>query len=269
MKSVLIVIPVFGLVFAILWLTAPTVFTIGAIAVALLVLREYYVLVGCPTSSLGSFGLPGMVLGFLLLSQVLLFPELPLSASIALSLMILFSILVLLGRAPDISDFRQLSVAAFGLLYVVLPFASLISIRLMPQGRELVTSLILTVWARELGAGLGGLLFPQIGHPINAELNQKKTYLGAFVGMCAAILMGAIATHLFQLRFSLLQVLVWGLAIGVVCQMGDLSGSYLKRMVGKRHSSAMLGPRGGLLDIVDAFAFATIVAILLLSVWHR
>jgi CDP-diglyceride synthetase len=76
-----------------------------------------------------------------------------------------------------------------------------------------------------------------------------------------------IFTRAWGLAVTTGQAVVLGLAIGAACQLGDLSESYLKRVMGRRHSGRALGPQGGLLDTTDALAFAAVVVHGLLHVW--
>jgi phosphatidate cytidylyltransferase len=267
LASVLIVLPIFGAVFIVLWLTPPVLFGVGATIIALLALREYYSFFIYADFKPRFISFLSLIIYSMLLLLVSIFPKFSLSISIPLVLIVLFSAVVLQTKDPSYEEFSILSAVIFGFIYIVLPFSFLIMIRYMPQGRELITVTILIVWARELGAGLGGILFSQARNPINIKLNPRKTYNGAFIGLCIAILVAIISSNLFLLEFSIYQIIIWGFAIGVVCQLGDSSESYLKRMASKRNSSNFLGIRGGVLDIVDAFIFAISITNFLLFVW--
>jgi phosphatidate cytidylyltransferase len=262
--SLLIIAVIVCIVFAILWLTPTLVFGMLAIFVSLVAFKELNSFYKIDVLNFQSIGFFGLVIQVLLLTQALLFPERALTVSLSLGFILLVSVTALLSKNPTYEEFSRLSALVFSLLYTVLPFSLLIAIRFMPHGRAVITSVILIVWAREQGAGLGGLLFPRAGLALNPRINPGKTYIGALIGLFTAILVAVLVTHLFSLEISISKAIVWGLVVGIACQLGDLSESYLKRSANKRHSSGLLGPEGGLLDILDAFSFAVVVTYILL-----
>jgi len=98
-------------------------------------------------------------------------------------------------------------------------------------------------------------------------VSPRKNYAGWLVGATASLVAALIARRALGLAMTDGQAVVFGLCLGGACQLGDLSESYLKRMVRRRHSSNALGPEGGLLDTTDALAFGAVVASGLLHLW--
>ena len=244
------------------WLSAP-VWNLVFAGFVLLVLRELYVLVALGSRLLRAVGL---LASALLLLQPLVAPSLPGTLILSITWLCCFALLSLSTDRPHRRELNGLLMMACGVLSVTLTLGQLVAIRHLPAGREWATLVVLTVAARESSAALGGFLVP--GAPtINRSVSPRKTYAGWLAGATASLVTAVIFTRAFGLAMTLWQAAIFGLCLGVACQLGDLSESYLKRMRHRRHSSNVLGPQGGLLDTTDALAFAAVVAHGLLLVW--
>ena len=55
--------------------------------------------------------------------------------------------------------------------------------------------------------------------------------------------------------FTFWHSLALGIGIGLIGTFGDLAESVIKRQVGEKDSSAMLGAHGGMLDRLDSLLF--------------
>lgn len=68
---------------------------------------------------------------------------------------------------------------------------------------------------------------------------------------------------------DLSQVIVFGIAMSVSSQMGDLFESLVKRSAQVKDSSKLVPGMGGVLDVVDGAVFAVPLAWFLLTrLWH-
>jgi CDP-diglyceride synthetase len=264
-KRAAVVVATVGFVLLVLWFAPAIVFNLGVTVVVVLALRELYAL-GNSGNRISNFRRLGLVGGTLLSLQMTLVPSLPSGLSILVFLILLLSVAVLKTNGPNPDEFRELLFVMFGVLYVGGMLGQIILIRNAKLGRELTLVLILTVLAREAGAHLGGWLFPSV-NLLNGSINPRKTYGGAAIGIGAAIGAAVLLSHLKQVAFTIPRAVLFGVCLGVACQFGDLTESYIKRMTFRRHSGSLLGPEGGLLDFLDAAAFAIVIACLLLHLW--
>jgi phosphatidate cytidylyltransferase len=115
---------------------------------------------------------------------------------------------------------------------------------------------LLIVWVTDIGGyfagrGIGGpKLWPRV--------SPKKTWAGAAGGFAAslAVAFGFAAFDLGKTG----ALLLLGAVLSVVSQLGDLFESAVKRRFGVKDSSHIIPGHGGLLDRLDGFVAAIIVA---------
>jgi CDP-diglyceride synthetase len=245
------------------WRLSATAWIIGYTALVLLVLREFYVLVALRSRLLRGVGLAASAL---LLLQPVIAPAWPETLILSAAWIFCFAIMTLSTARPDRGELHDLLLMICGVLSVSLTLGQLVAIRYLDAGRAWTAVVVLTVAARESGAALGGIALP--GAPmINEPVSPRKTYAGWLAGTLASLTAAVVLTRAFDLAVTVGQATIFGLWMGAACQLGDLAESYLKRMMGQRHSGTALGPQGGLLDTTDALAFAAVVAHGLLHVW--
>jgi len=116
--------------------------------------------------------------------------------------------------------------------------------------------IFLVVWVTDIGGyfagrGIGGpKLWPRV--------SPNKTWAGA-VGGFAASLVVAAGFAVFGLGRTG-PLLVLGAALSIVSQLGDLFESAVKRRFGVKDSSQIIPGHGGLLDRLDGFVAAVVLA---------
>lgn len=152
------------------------------------------------------------------------------------------------------------ALSALGVFYVGLPTVALVWLRSdEPWGFLAVLYLLLTVWATDIFAYIGGRT---IGGPkLWPRLSPGKTWAGLLVGVGAGALTGVVFS-LWVKGASPIGLGLLGLALGVAAQAGDLAESALKRGFDVKDASGLIPGHGGFLDRVDGVVFAAILAAL-------
>jgi phosphatidate cytidylyltransferase len=146
---------------------------------------------------------------------------------------------------------------AAGFLYASAAEIAAILVRLDPaKGFVALMFVLLIVWVTDIGGyfagrGIGGpKLWPQV--------SPKKTWAGAIGGFAASL---AVAAGFAAFDFGkTVPLLLLGGCLSVVSQLGDLFESAVKRRFGVKDSSHIIPGHGGLLDRLDGFVAAVVVA---------
>ena len=116
------------------------------------------------------------------------------------------------------------------------------------------------VWATDIVAYFVGRA---VGGPkLMPQVSPKKTWSGALGGTAAAV---ALAVALAQAAAlpAWFAIAMLAVVLSVVAQGGDLFESFLKRRFGAKDSSHLIPGHGGLMDRLDGFVTAGVVAALI------
>ncbi|MGB9701674.1 MAG: phosphatidate cytidylyltransferase [Candidatus Kapaibacteriota bacterium] len=188
----------------------------------------------------------------------------------------LFSFLILLTINLFYSKKNQLltiSVLFTGLIYILVPFSSLIIIRLMNYSKAIVletdiskASFILiyfsSIWLCDSAAYFIGKKWGK--HKIAPQISPKKSYEGGIAGLITSVVFFPILSKLFNLNLDIEYSLLFGAMIGLFGQVGDFVESSFKRDVGVKDSSNILSEHGGILDRFDSIMFTAPIILLIL-----
>ena len=169
-------------------------------------------------------------------------------AAIALSL----GLLAVAGLTPE----RRIWAAA-GLAYAGAAEQASILLRSDPvMGWTALMLVFLVVWVTDIGGyfagrGIGGpKLWPRV--------SPNKTWAGAIGGFAASLAVAA-GFAAFGLGKTI-PLLLLGSMLSIVSQLGDLFESAVKRRFGVKDSSHVIPGHGGLLDRLDGFVAAVVLA---------
>ena len=146
---------------------------------------------------------------------------------------------------------------AAGFLYAAAAETASILVRLdVAKGFVALMFVLLIVWVTDSGGyfagrGIGGpKLWPRV--------SPKKTWAGAIGGFAASLIVAACFAALDLGRTG--PLLLLGGMLSIVSQLGDLFESAVKRRFGVKDSSHVIPGHGGLLDRLDGFVAAIVVA---------
>ena len=150
--------------------------------------------------------------------------------------------------------------------YVIGAFSAIILLRDEEiAGKFLFLMPFVFSWVTDSFAYFCGRLFGK--HKLIPAVSPKKTVEGAIGGavFCAltAFLYGFIVQKAFGVAPSYPVLIIGGLIISVVSQIGDLVMSAIKRQYGVKDFGYMLPGHGGLLDRFDSSIAVTVILVLI------
>ena len=148
--------------------------------------------------------------------------------------------------------------AAAGVFYAGIVLISPIVLRSDPQmGFAALAFLFATVWATDIFAYLTGR---SLGGPLLApRLSPKKTWTGAVGGLAGGVVAGSLVAYA-SAGTSPVAAGVLALILSIAAQGGDLLESSVKRRFGAKDTSALIPGHGGVMDRVDGFLVAALIA---------
>lgn len=165
-----------------------------------------------------------------------------------------------LTRPADQGPIAAIAVTTVGALYAGGLPAFLLLLR-HPAGVEnalgataLAFLPLVGTWICDTAAMAGGAAFG--GPKLAPRISPGKTWAGAITGtvgaLAAAPLYGRLVLERSGISVSLPQLLLCGLVVATLGQLGDLAESLLKREAGVKDSGAFFPGHGGVLDRLDS-----------------
>jgi len=123
-----------------------------------------------------------------------------------------------------------------------------------------VIFLFAIVWTTDIVAYFSGRA---IGGPkLMAQVSPKKTWSGAIGGTLAAVVVAFVLAKVMALS-GLFAIAMLAVVLSICAQGGDLFESFLKRRFGAKDSGHLIPGHGGLMDRLDGFITASVVAALI------
>jgi phosphatidate cytidylyltransferase len=124
--------------------------------------------------------------------------------------------------------------------------------------------LFAVVWSEDTGAYFAGRFFG--GPKLAPAISPGKTWSGAAGGTLAGILAGSVVILAAGIAWRPAHLVVAFLVV-VAAQLGDLFESWIKRRFAVKDASNLVPGHGGLMDRLDGFIVAALVA-LFIGVLH-
>src|SRR2546429_133121 len=161
------------------------------------------------------------------------------------------------GATAALVSPRQRNWTATGFFYAASAELASVLLRLdSGNGFVALVFVLLVVWLTDIGGyfagrGIGGpKLWPRV--------SPKKTWAGAIGGFLASLVVaGGFAAFGLGKTGSLLLL---GAILSIASQLGDLLESAVKRRFGVKDSSHIIPGHGGLMDRLDGFVAAVVLA---------
>ena len=148
--------------------------------------------------------------------------------------------------------------AAAGVIYAGAVLMAPIVLRAdTSYGFEAILFLFAIVWATDI---FGYFVGRWVGGPkLWPAVSPKKTWSGALGGALGALIAGSAAARYADVP-NLLAVAALTLLLSAASQAGDLVESAVKRRFGVKDASHVIPGHGGLMDRLDGFVAAAVVA---------
>ncbi|PYO87488.1 MAG: hypothetical protein DMD66_10140 [Gemmatimonadetes bacterium] len=173
-------------------------------------------------------------------------------------------VIAMARRGPTGRPLTSVSITIFGWGYASGMLAFLIAIRhgsaaaVRPVAYVLLTLFPLVItWisdttAMVVGTTLGG---PRLAPVLSPRKTRAGAVGGALGGVIAALALGKFVLNRQGWSFSPGQLLLFGLVVSIVGQIGDIAESLFKREAGLKDSSTLIPGHGGVLDRLDSLYF--------------
>lgn len=123
-----------------------------------------------------------------------------------------------------------------------------------------VVFLFAVVWTTDIAAYFIGRAAG--GPKLVPQVSPNKTWSGAIGGTLAAVVVALVLAKAAALA-GLFAIAMLAIVLSVSAQAGDVFESFLKRKFGAKDSSHLIPGHGGLMDRLDGFVTASVVATLI------
>jgi phosphatidate cytidylyltransferase len=252
LKTALIALPV---LVALITLTPPRAFTVVIAVLALWALFEIGEMISIDEWRWPLVALAG---GVPALEALISGHALPLGSIICL---IVFGVMMILvaqvgaGRAEPSASGALLVVLGATWVGIFFPYFALLRNR--AGGIPLILLMVLLVCASDSGAYFIGRWIGRT--KLMPLVSPHKTLQGAMGGLAAAVLLGLILRAPLVPWLSPAAVTLFGFAVGVLAQAGDLANSAFKRIAGVKDSGWIFPGHGGLLDRACSLVFPAVL----------
>lgn len=218
---------------------------------------------------------PHKILGLamaLSIPNILFFKELGMislgvEGALAIGTILIISVRVIQNRVEDASV--DLGETVLGALYTGVLFSHILLISMLSNGGKWLLTAQIMVWVCDsfayfVGMGIGRKFFNRGFNSIS----PKKSIEGSIGGTLFTILSLFLLDKYFLLvegGMSILNIVILGVFISAVAQIGDLGESMFKREFKVKDSGTILRGHGGILDRFDSMLFVAPVMYYLLK----
>lgn len=185
----------------------------------------------------------------------------------------LLSIILLLLSAVELfrnkgSAIINLGSSLLGILYFGFFSSALILLRELyidnyEKGGFLIISILASIWICDSAAFFGGTALGK--HKLSPRISPNKSWEGAIFGLLFAVFTMIISKLIITDFLSWKEVIIIGLIVGIIGQVGDFVESLFKRDVGIKDSSKLIPGHGGVFDRFDSLLYSAPAILLYLK----
>lgn len=147
--------------------------------------------------------------------------------------------------------------SALGFLYAGVVGSLFVLVTRLDDANVLMGWLLCVVVFSDTLSFFGGVLLR--GPKLAPRISPNKTISGGVCGLIGAIAASVLAGEFLEMPHSAYLLVCYGILAGLLCQIGDLAESLIKRVYKVKDIGSWLPGHGGLLDRVDAYLFACAV----------
>lgn len=145
-------------------------------------------------------------------------------------------------------------------LYIIAAFCGIIYVRDLPGGEYIYLLIFVGAWITDVFAYFTGMLLGK--HKLIPDVSPKKTIEGSIGGIVFCTLSfvgyGLAIDAMFDIHISIIFLLVSGIIVSIVSQVGDLIMSVIKRHYEVKDYGRIFPGHGGMLDRFDSVLIVSI-----------
>lgn len=190
-------------------------------------------------------------------------------AMLVLLMALLFGDAVLSYKPDKKITLHMVAAALFGGALMPWMLSAIVSLKLLEHGRFYVLIPFIVAFVTDGGAYFTGVFFGK-HHPFSL-VSPKKTAEGCIGGIvtcvAAVVIFGVILRYAAGYSVDFWAIAAYGIAGGIVTELGDLAFSLIKREYGVKDYGSLLPGHGGMLDRFDSMVFAAPVIYLLVELF--
>lgn len=121
---------------------------------------------------------------------------------------------------------------------------------LYSEGGYLIISIMVSIWVCDSAAFFLGTAFGK--NKLFPRVSPNKSWEGAIAGFIFAVITMIVAKATVLDQLTIFNVIVIGVIVGIIGQLGDLVESLIKRDAGVKDSSSIIPGHGGIFDRFDS-----------------
>lgn len=172
----------------------------------------------------------------------------------------------------DKSRFDKFANLYTAILYIAIPWSMLNFAVFDGNGvfsGRLLLSFFCIIWASDVGAYCFGITLGQkYGKKLFPSVSPKKSWIGFWGGLFAAVLVGILLNYTNLFRLPLIHCVIMSVLLNIAGVYGDLIESQWKRYYEVKDSGNLIPGHGGLLDRFDSALIAVPVGIVYLFIMN-